>query len=106
MKRKAVVSLQTPRKQGKVGDADIESPNSKKSSLDQLNLPFILWGNSQKVQVAGVCRSVPLVCDRSNRFPKPLVGETTSDIEHPSPIDSTSMLACAICINVYVSYAC
>ncbi len=38
------------------GEDDIESPAAKKVGFENLNVPYILWGNSQKTQVAGVGR--------------------------------------------------
>ncbi len=62
VKRKPNGSLVTPRKAARLEDVKIEGARDKKSAIDGINLPYILWGNSQKVQVAGVCCLVPLDC--------------------------------------------
>ncbi len=61
-KKRKGCALQTPNKRGKqeVDEDDIESPN-KKSALSTLSLPYMLWGNSQKVKLAGVSGSVGCV---------------------------------------------
>jgi hypothetical protein len=55
-RRGASAKSSTAKSDGMVVDNDIG--NHKKTSIDALDFDFIMWGNSQKVQLAGVWTSV------------------------------------------------
>ncbi len=56
----------TPSKRGRLEpETDIASPPVGGGKFESINYTYILWGNSQKVQVAGACRLVLVVCATS-----------------------------------------
>ncbi len=61
-KRKGGAELATPRKKGSGTTSElieIDTPHKKNQGL---NLPYILWGHSQKIQIAGVGCLVAALC--------------------------------------------